>query len=105
MHIQVHTDHTLEGGEKFNAYVTSVVEGALRRLSARITRIEVHVSDQNGLKTGREDKRCVMEARLEGHSPIAVTHKADTVDEAVDGAATKLVQSLRSTLERVQEAR
>lgn len=105
MQIQVHTDHTLEGGEKFIAYVTGVVEGAMSRLSARISRIEVHVSDQNGSKTGQHDKRCMMEARLEGHPPIAVTHKAASVDEAVDGAATKLQQSLRATIDRLQELR
>jgi hypothetical protein len=42
-----------------------------------------------------------MEARLEGHQPIAVTDEADSLDEAIAGAADKLKRSLDHTLSRL----
>ena len=105
MQIQVHTDHHTEGGEKFSAYVSNMVETALSHVSARISRVEVHLSDENGSKKGEDDKRCMMEARVEGHQPIAVTQKAGSVDEALNGAADKLLKALESTLNRIKEAR
>lgn len=102
MQIHVHTDHNLAGGEKFISYVKGVIESTLVHVSERISSVEVHVSDENGAKTGHADKRCMIEARLEGHQPIAVTNHALSVDEAVDGALEKLGRSLESTLGRLQ---
>jgi hypothetical protein len=42
----------------------------------------------------------VMEARLEGRQPVAVTHQAATLDQAVEGAAHKLARLIESTLGR-----
>jgi ribosome-associated translation inhibitor RaiA len=105
MQIQINTDRNVEGHEQFAARVTGVVESALSRFSDRITRVEVHLSDENSGKSGQDDKRCMMEARLEGRQPTAVTHQAATLDQAVDGAADKLKRSLESTLARLREHR
>ena len=67
-------------------------------LQSQITRVEVHFSDENGGKGGANDKRCVMEARLAGRKPIAVTDQADTFDEVIDGAAEKLKHALKKIL-------
>lgn len=45
-------------------------------------------------KNGHDEKRCVMEARLEGLKPLAVTHHAGSVHEAIEGAGKKLEQML-----------
>jgi ribosome-associated translation inhibitor RaiA len=105
MQIQVNTDHHIKGTEKLAARVKGVVVGALSNHSERISRVEVHLSDENGGKPGPDDKRCMMEARVEGHQPIAVTHQADTVDEAVDGAAEKLNKSVEHMLDRQERKR
>ena len=98
MQIQINTDHNIEGHEALAAQVSEVVESALSRVSDHITRVEVHLSDENSDKHGQNDKRCMMEARLEGRQPIAVTHQAATLDQAVDGAADKLTRLIESTL-------
>ena len=98
MQIQINTDHNIEGHEALADQVRGVVETALNRVSDHITRVEVHLSDENGDKRGENDKRCMMEARLEGRQPIAVTQQSVTVDQAVDGAAGKLVRLIESTL-------
>jgi magnesium-transporting ATPase (P-type) len=74
---------------------------AEKHLAEHVTRVEVHLSDENGEKTGGRDKRCMMEARLEGHQPIAVTDEADSLDGAIVGAADKLKSSVDHTLSRL----
>jgi len=100
MQIQVHTDHNIEGHQALTDHVSGVVERALNRVGEHITRVEVHLSDVNGDKSGPSDKRCMMEARLEGRQPVAVTHQAATLDRAVDDAADKLTRLIESTLGR-----
>ena len=105
MQIQINTDHNIHGYESAAASVVATVENALRRFSAHITRVEVHLGDENASKRGSDDKRCMMEARLEGHPPVAVTHHAATIGQAIDGAAEKLLHRLERTLGRLHSHR
>jgi ribosome-associated translation inhibitor RaiA len=105
MKVQINTDGNIEGQERLAAHVRGVVRGALDRAGDSITRVEVHLSDVSSHKPGHEDKRCVMEARLEGRQPIAVTHQGATVDRAVDGAAEKLARLVESTVGRLRHKR
>jgi ribosome-associated translation inhibitor RaiA len=102
MQVQIHTDHNIEGHEALAAQVSSVVESALSRISDHITRVEVHLSDENSDKSSQNNKRCMMEARLEGRRPTAVTHQAATMEQAVDGAAEKLTRLIEHTLGRLR---
>ena len=105
MQIQVNTDHNTDGRERVVDYVRGVVEGAMSHFGNHVTRVEVHLGDENGPKGGQDDKRCMMEARVEKRHPIAVTHHAATLDEAIAGAAGKLKRSLQHDLDRLQGAR
>ena len=98
MKIQVNTDHNIEGHEALTAHVSELVGSALGRVSEHITRVEVYLSDEHAGKGSQDGKRCAMEARLQGRPPIAVTHQAATVHQAVNGAAEKLTRSVDSTL-------
>ena len=101
MLIQINTDKNIEGGEALSMQVEASIEATLGRFREQLTRIEVHLSDENGQKSGSEDKKCVMEARPAGMQPLAVTHKAGSVDLAIDGAADKLERLLDSTFRRL----
>lgn len=104
MLIQTNTDRNIEGSEELSAQVEAAVEGALSRFTDRISRVEVHLSDENSSsRGGSHDKRCMMEARIEGRGPTAVTHEAATVEEAIAGAADKLVRAIDSTLGRLRD--
>ena len=105
MQIQVNTDKNIEGHEALKLQVQETVSKALKHLTEHITRVEVHISDENGDKSGPADKRCVMEARFQGRQPTAVTCDAATVAQAVSGAADKLESSIKSTLEKMREHR
>ena len=104
MQIQINTGHNIEVHEALAAEVSAVVEGALSRFSDHITRVEIHLGDENSdKKVGHDAMRCMLEARIEGRQPIAVTHHASTLDEAVDGAADKLARLVEHTLGRQGE--
>ena len=94
MNIQVNTDHNIEGSAELNAYIESSLASTFERFTVAITRIEVHLSDENAGKTGSNDKRCLLEARVSNHQPIVVSHHADTLYQAIDTASDKLLRAL-----------
>jgi hypothetical protein len=103
MQVLVRTDASVEGRESLEEMVSEVVSGAMDRFEQDITRVEVHLSDENSAKGGSDDKRCMMEARPAGHQPIAVTHKAPSVRLAVEGAAGKLQTAVGNALGRLRD--
>ena len=103
MMIQVNTDDNVEGRDLLSTRVQSVIENSLRRFAGEITRVEVHLGDVNSHKGGERDKRCAMEARLEGYPPVAVTHQAPSLELAIDGAADKLLRRLDHAIGRLRD--
>lgn len=97
MQIQINSDNHIIGSPELAGQVQALVRDTLDRYSDRITRVEVHLNDLNGLKGGT-DKRCLMEARLGGMGPIAVNHEADNLDLAINGAMEKLERALEHKL-------
>lgn len=105
MTIQFNTDNNINGGEKLRGPYIALIKDELSRFSEHITRIEAHLTDEDGSKNGGNDKRCVLEARLEGMQPIAVTEHANSYDQAVNGALDKLKASLETIIGRITEHR
>ena len=105
MIIQVHTDNRVHADAKLREEVEGAVKGALDHVADRISRVEVHLGDESGNKQSDNDKRCMMEARIEGRPPSAVTHHAASLGEAIDGAADKLRRSVESKLDKVDDHR
>ncbi len=104
MQILLNTDANIDGDDSLSTEVNRTVHNALKRFSEHITRVEVHLRDEDSdRKSGNDDMRCVMEARLEGRQPVAVTHHGATVTQAVDGCADKLHRMIDSTLGRLQD--
>lgn len=102
MTIQFNTDNNIKGSEKLRAPLIALISEELSRFSHQITRVEVHLSDENSDKEGLNDKRCMIEARLEGMKPIAVTNHANTHEQAIAGAVEKLKTSLDTILGRLR---
>ena len=95
MIIQLNTDKNIAGDERVESYLNSIIKDGLSNFN-NITRIEVHLSDENSQKKGENDKRCLLEARIENRKPIAVTSNANTVEAAVNDALEKLKASLET---------
>ena len=102
MQILVHPDSTVHGGPELTAEIEAVVDDALRRFRDQITRVEIHLSDENRRKGGANDKRCALEVRPKGLQPIAVTHQAATLVLAAAGASEKVKKALESTIGRLR---
>ena len=105
MQIQVNAGHHIEAREALVARVSADLSRALARISDHITRIEVHLSDENGEKNGQHDHRCTLEDRLERRQPVAVTHHAATLDLSVSGATSKLLRVIDSQFGRLEDRR
>ena len=105
MQINVNTDKTIERHAGLNDHVQTVVTAAISRFAEHITRVEVHLSDNNSQKSADGDNRCLMEARITGYQPIAVSDHAATLHQAINGAADKLRRAIDSALGRLYDKR
>jgi ribosome-associated translation inhibitor RaiA len=105
MQIIINTDSNIESNEELAQQVKAMVVSALERFGDRITRVEVHLSDENSHKFGTDDKRCLLEARLAGLQPIAASYQAATLQQAINGAAEKLKNATDSALGRRERNR
>ena len=103
MQIHFNTDKNLTGSEELIASATSLISEELNRFNQQITRVEVHLSDEDGNKNWVNDKRCILEARLAGMKPIAVTNHANTHEQAIDGTIYKLKISLEKITGRLKD--
>lgn len=105
MQIEIGTDHSVKMHDEWTAKLEAMVQHAMRHHREQLTRVVLHLSDQNADKSGDADKRCAMEGRLRGMQPVAVTHSASTFDQAVSGAADKLARLLENTLAKASAKR
>ena len=64
------------------------------RFAKELTRVEIHLSDIDNKKTGRPDKRCLIEVRPAGDRPLAASAIATTTESAVDEALKKMKRLL-----------
>ena len=102
MLIEINTDNHIEGKERMETFFSDALKTSLKRFEEKITRLEVHLGDENSEKFGLNDKRCMIEARVAGHNPIAVTHHADTIEKAVAGATDKIKKVLDTTFDKMR---
>lgn len=102
MLIQVNSDNNITVNERLSAYISDTVSDSLSRFDEQVTRVEVQLSDENGDKAGKDDKRCMLEARLAGMQPVAVTAHSDTIEQALHDAIHKLIAALDKAVGRLQ---
>lgn len=95
------------GDVEYSAATESWAEERVRKqlgyLSDRLTRVEVHLRDDNSAaKSSHDDKRCVMEARIAGRRPLAVDHSGEDLHKVIDETAGKLARAVKNDIERSQ---
>jgi ribosome-associated translation inhibitor RaiA len=96
MEIQFNSDSSVMGTENVAERIEAQLRQRLGRFEDRLTRLEVHVGDDNGSKGGGADKRCTIEARPRGGEPVSVTAHAGDVDAAARQASAKMNSLLDS---------
>lgn len=102
MIILINTDKNLRENEAERADLKLLIRQELKPFIAHINRIDVHLSDENGAKSGFDDKRCMMEVRIEGRLPMAVTAHAETEDLAVAAALENLKELFIDSMRKLQ---
>lgn len=103
MKIQFNTDKNIEGHQRLETYFSGEIDKSLSRFEDKITRLEVHLGDENSEKSGVSDKRCVIEARPAKLQPMAVTAHADSVEKAFHLALDKIKKTLSTSFEKQKE--
>jgi ribosome-associated translation inhibitor RaiA len=105
MQVQVNTDKHITSGERMTEIVRETVTTKLHRFGTHVTRVEAHLSDENAHKSHGSDKKCVLEARPAGMQPMAVTHLAATVEQAIAGAVDKLERVLGDAFDQLHNTK
>jgi len=99
MQVQIQTDNHIDGTDAMVQWASSTIATALARFSGQISRVEAHLSDENGGKKNKEDSlQCTLEVRLEGHQPLVLKHQASNLNQAIEGAAEKMGRLIDSTV-------
>lgn len=103
MQVQVNTDDHIHGGESLVQWVQDEASSRLTRFKENVTRLEVFLTDLDGAKSGVNDKRCRLEARVVSRQPVTVTADADKMAAAFLSAVEKLSRALDNDLGRVKD--
>jgi hypothetical protein len=103
MQIQINSGNTIPMHAKLSGLIEADLHRILSRYEAQLTRIEVHLSDENGDKSGPQDKRCLLEARPRHYQSLTVTNDSGDVQTAVSGAAGKMHRLLETTFGRLAD--
>ncbi len=96
MQFQLNTDKNIQSDDRLAKVSENTVVSTLGHLAGRLSRIEVHLADDNAAKGGSDDIRCTIEARPEGMQPQTVTHSDANIEAALRGGAKKIRARLDS---------
>ncbi len=102
MEIKVNTDSHITGSEAMTEKFSVELRKKLNRFSEYITGADIFFADENRGKFGTDDKRCTIEVRPKNMNNEAVTHYADTLDHAFNGAVDKIRSLLDTQIGKLQ---
>lgn len=102
MNIQLNADKNLTIHEPYEMQIKAQLTKDLDRYSNHLSRVEIHLSDENGSKAGLNDKKCLIEARLDGKPPLVASDLGNTYDLALKGATEKIKSALNTAVSKMQ---
>jgi ribosome-associated translation inhibitor RaiA len=105
MMIQINSDSHVSVNPHLAHYIEEQVQHSLARFGGQLTRVEIHLSDENGQKSGAADKKCRIEARAAGYPPMAVSSDAKNMQQAVVVAAGKMKRLMENSFGRLSNKR
>ena len=103
MQIQINSDKNIPMHAKLSGLIEAELHRILGRFEDQLTRIEVYLSDENGNKSGAQDKRCVLEARPRHYPTLTVTNESADVQTSVSGAAGKMQRLMETSFGRLHD--
>jgi ribosome-associated translation inhibitor RaiA len=105
MQVHVNANNSVHTHEPLERWAREELNASLRRFGNDITSVEMHLSDEDSDRISAEHKRCMLEARLANHPPVAVNHQAGSLDDAIRGAIDKLRRALDHTFGKLRDQR
>ncbi|HMO15491.1 MAG TPA: HPF/RaiA family ribosome-associated protein [Pirellulaceae bacterium] len=106
MKIQINSSSQIDTNQENISHLITQLESSLERFAGQLTRVELHLTDENSAaKGGDDDIRCMIEARLAGHQPVSVESRSATVDQAVKEASESLQRRLSNLLGKLATLR
>lgn len=99
MKIQISVGHA-ENASLLQSLAEEEINRALGRFSDRITRVGLHLRDQNGPMKEGIDQRCNIEIRVAGLDPFAVEADAETPAGAIREAVGKAQRAVERRLDK-----
>ena len=103
MHVQVHAEDAIQGGDTLLRWAQDTVQERLARLKEYLPRVDVYFSAVDQLKTGGPGRRCVIETHANGRPPLVVTVEAEKVDEAFAAALDRLLRAVDTDLGKLKD--
>lgn len=91
----------IQSSQALREHVHQAVAAALKHVSEKMTRVEVHLRDDNAGKSAADDKRVTMEGRIAGQPPLVVEHATDDLYKSITATASKLGRAVKNRLERI----
>ena len=105
MQIQVHFSD-IQNSWAINNHIHQHLAQAIKTGLDQITRIDVHLHDDSGPnKSGTNDKRCLIEARLAGMQPLMIEQRGNDMYAVINQATRKLQQTLQKAKSRRRDAK
>ncbi len=102
LQIIVNSDNIIPVDAVMTEQIEEDIEKRLARFENRLTRVVVHLKDENAHKNdGQDDKCCMIEARPEGMATINVSHHAPSISEAVIHSIRKIERRLDDSFGRL----
>lgn len=93
----------VERSDAIDQFVRDKVMSHLGHLAEKLTRVEVHLRDDNSsAKSSHNDKRCTMEARPAGRQPLVVEHTGDDLYRVITETAGKLSRAVKTNVDRAE---
>ena len=100
MQVIINSDNQVDLNEATIQHCQEEVTTLLQRFSDWITRVEVHLTDENSnSKGGIDDIRCLLEARPAGKQPVSIEVRGASVEDAL----TEGIQTLKQRLGAMQD--
>lgn len=103
MQVIINSNNQIDlNGEKIKKLESKVTD-SMERFGNWLTRVEVHLTDENSAsKGGSDDIRCLMEARPANHQPVSIEVRASTVEHAIDEGTKTLERRLGSMADKAR---
>lgn len=103
--VQFNTANAVDGNDALNREITESVRSKLSRFEPRLTRLEIHFSDENGPRSSSDELRCMIEARPKGGDAVSVTGEGTNLQQAANVATGKMISLLDSRFGKLDRVR